>query len=232
MLGAQQYAADLDLSNPTLYQYPRAAEPGLPFDGSVSIDLAVRDSGIQGGPACLLLNARNLDVTAVTLRGGDAAGDAPAAAGGARRLAQAAPAATQQLCGQGSGRGCEVVVARDLQRREEGASAPGSTADLDLIAIQLGRGLAPGSRATVTISYRGYVGAFSRGDIGLHQSAPFVVPLDSVSAPQARAAGQDQPLEALVVSQGSQTGARRILPCYDAPARKAVFQLSVQARCR
>lgn len=212
MLEAKNYTLSLDLSSPQLYKYEEfPAGAGLPsatpFNGKVTVTLSVNSSASTAATACLLLNARNLTVDSVTTRtlgGGGAAA----------------------LCGTGTGQACGELVTYDLVRAEASGERPSSTADLDLMAIRLAGvpALQPGSTVEVTIGYSGIVNAWPHNEIGLYRSAPFVVP----NKVQGSAAEQ----EVLVLTQGAQLGARRILPCYDAPARKAVFQLSVKVSGR
>ena len=157
---------------------------------------------VQQQPAsCVVLNAKGLTINTVLVQpDGGADGESTA------------------LCGAGSPMGCAAgSVSAGFERWPLDGGPAVSTADLDLVAISLGNvTLQPGSTAVVTLQYSGQLGAWPQSDTGLYRSAPFLPPDGSL-----------QP-RVLVVTQGPQLGARAILPCYDQPARKAVFGVTLE----
>jgi hypothetical protein len=158
---------------------------------------------VQQQPAsCVVLNAKGLTIQAVSVQPGGGAGEEATA-----------------VCGGGApAGGADGSVSDGFERRPLGGGPAVSTADLDLVAISLGNvTLQPGSTAVVTLQYSGLLGAWPQSDTGLFRSAPFLPPAGGLPG-------------VLVVTQGAQLGARAILPCYDQPARKAVFGVTLEVR--
>jgi hypothetical protein len=107
-----------------------------------------------------------------------------------------------------------AVAAKPFARAE----AANSSAYQDLVALDLGGVvLAAGSTALLTFNYTGGVGA-TPSALGLHRSSPF----------SACEGGAACVARVLVATQLERTGARRVLPSHDAPARKAVFDVTVR----
>ncbi len=92
-----------------------------------------------------------------------------------------------------------------------------STGDEDLVAIDLGAAQLTPQSGTLSLRYTGLLGRIvGGGETGLLRSRSFV-PLGGNAS------------EVLVATQGAQNGGRKILPCYDQPRFKAVFEVAVQA---
>ncbi|KAL4439398.1 hypothetical protein ABPG77_008727 [Micractinium sp. CCAP 211/92] len=91
-----------------------------------------------------------------------------------------------------------------------------STGDEDLVAIDLGAAQLTPQSGTLSLRYTGLLGRIvGGGETGLLRSRSFV-PLGGNAS------------EVLVATQGAQNGGRKILPCYDQPRFKAVFEVAVQ----
>jgi hypothetical protein len=202
LLEAQQYNLTLDL-RPAMFNYNNRTWEGRAdtfqrFTAQSAVQLAAASSAPQP-LSCVLLNGIDLNISSVSV-------------------------GAVEVCGERSGRSCSDYVWYNLKRQTDGASEPASTADLNLMAISLGNEtIAAGQTQWVSLIYTGVLGAWPTSSEGLLQSAPFV------STDDATAAGLDRTgLQTLIVTQGAKLGTRRYLPCYDSPARKAVFNVAAK----
>ena len=173
---------------------------------------------VSAATSCVVLHARNLTFSSITLEGG-----APAAAGGGgrRMLLNDGPAddATALCANVDECAEKTVFPFEPAVREKEDGSVIILSQDHDLVAIYLGgAALAPGSSPVLRFTYTGKLGGGADGT-GLFHSEPFTVAAEGVNA-----------TEVLAVTQLERWGARALLPCYDMPAYKATYHVTAVVR--
>lgn len=159
---------------------------------------------VQGQPVgCMVLNARNLTFSSVGL---------------STRQDDGTYSPLQPVCG-GDAAACAGGAVSPQFERRGGADAAGplSTGDRDLVAVALPAQLPVGTIAVLDVAYTGLLGSWPTDGLGFFRSAPFP-------------AADGETMEVLLGTQGETTGARMLLPCYDSPARKAVFSVEMTVR--
>ncbi|KAG2429586.1 hypothetical protein HXX76_010820 [Chlamydomonas incerta] len=210
------------------------AAVGAPFTGVATVTLA-----ITADTSCLVFNAAGLNISRVDWALVAAAPPPSPPSPAPPSPAPPSPAPPGAPAGSGGGGG--VGIRRQAQSSGGGAAGANATcvcgcgdghdctgsviaASSAALVLDLGGAvLSAGSAVALTFTYSGAVGA-PAGGVGLFASEPWVADL-----PAAAAAAAANGTGVLLTTQLEGAGAGLLLPCFDTPAYKATFTLSVEA---